>query len=117
VLSYSALPLGSKWVRPVCGTRLQRNGAVIAVSRPKRPTPARCDFVRMHGIAGRGPPHTEAKMSIYDFSARLSTGEERHLADFRGKVLLVVKCRLEMRVHAAVRGPAESLRTVRAARL
>ena len=29
-------------------------------------------------------------MSIYDFSARLSTGEERHLADFRGKVLLVV---------------------------
>ena len=69
----------------------------------------------MHGIAGRGPPHTEAKMSIYDFSARLSTGEERHLADFRGKVLLVVN--LEMRVHAAVRGPAESLRTVRAARL
>jgi glutathione peroxidase len=29
-------------------------------------------------------------MSIYDFSARLSTGEERHLADYRGKVLLVV---------------------------
>src|SRR6516225_2288988 len=33
---------------------------------------------------------TEAEMSIYDFSARLSTGEERHLADYRGKVLLVV---------------------------
>ncbi len=29
-------------------------------------------------------------MTIYDFSARLSTGEERHLADYRGKVLLVV---------------------------
>jgi glutathione peroxidase len=29
-------------------------------------------------------------MSIYDFSARLVTGEERHLADYRGKVLLVV---------------------------
>jgi glutathione peroxidase len=29
-------------------------------------------------------------MPIYDFSARLGTGEERHLADYRGKVLLVV---------------------------
>jgi glutathione peroxidase len=29
-------------------------------------------------------------MTIYDFSARLSTGEERRLADYRGKVLLVV---------------------------
>jgi glutathione peroxidase len=29
-------------------------------------------------------------MTIYDFSARLSTGEERHLADYRGKVLLIV---------------------------
>ena len=29
-------------------------------------------------------------MSIYDFSARLSTGEERHLADYRGKVVLIV---------------------------
>ena len=29
-------------------------------------------------------------MSIYDFSARLSTGEERHLADYRGKMVLVV---------------------------
>jgi len=29
-------------------------------------------------------------MPIYDFSARLGTGEERRLADYRGKVLLVV---------------------------
>jgi glutathione peroxidase len=29
-------------------------------------------------------------MSIYDFNARLSTGEERRLADYRGKVVLVV---------------------------
>jgi glutathione peroxidase len=29
-------------------------------------------------------------MSIYDFSARLGTGAERHLADYRGKVLLIV---------------------------
>jgi glutathione peroxidase len=29
-------------------------------------------------------------VTIYDFSARLSTGEERRLADYRGKVLLVV---------------------------
>jgi glutathione peroxidase len=29
-------------------------------------------------------------MTIYDFSARLSTGEEHRLADYRGKVLLVV---------------------------
>jgi glutathione peroxidase len=29
-------------------------------------------------------------MPIHDFSARLNTGEERHLADYRGKVLLIV---------------------------
>jgi glutathione peroxidase len=29
-------------------------------------------------------------MTIYDFSARLSTAEERRLADYRGEVLLVV---------------------------
>jgi glutathione peroxidase len=29
-------------------------------------------------------------MPIYDFSARLSTGEVRRLADYRGKVLLIV---------------------------
>jgi glutathione peroxidase len=29
-------------------------------------------------------------MTIYDFSARLGTGVERRLADYRGKVLLVV---------------------------
>jgi glutathione peroxidase len=29
-------------------------------------------------------------MSIHDFTARLGTGEERRLSDFRGKVLLVV---------------------------
>jgi glutathione peroxidase len=29
-------------------------------------------------------------MPIYDFNARLGTGEERHLADYRGKVLLIV---------------------------
>jgi glutathione peroxidase len=29
-------------------------------------------------------------MTIYDFTARLSGGEERSLADYRGKVLLVV---------------------------
>jgi glutathione peroxidase len=29
-------------------------------------------------------------MSIYDFSARLGNGEERSLADYRGKALLVV---------------------------
>jgi len=29
-------------------------------------------------------------MTIYDFTARLNGGEERRLADFRGKVLLVV---------------------------
>jgi glutathione peroxidase len=29
-------------------------------------------------------------MTIYDFSARLGTGAERRLADYRGKVLLVV---------------------------
>jgi glutathione peroxidase len=32
----------------------------------------------------------EAAMTIYDFTARLNAGEERRLADFRGKVLLVV---------------------------
>ena len=31
-----------------------------------------------------------AAMTIYDFSARLGMGAERHLADYRGKVLLVV---------------------------
>jgi hypothetical protein len=29
-------------------------------------------------------------MTIHDFSARLGTGEERRLADYRGKVLLIV---------------------------
>jgi glutathione peroxidase-family protein len=29
-------------------------------------------------------------MPIYDFTARLGTGEQRHLVDYRGKVLLVV---------------------------
>ncbi len=29
-------------------------------------------------------------MTIYDFSARTSGGAERHLADYRGKVLLIV---------------------------
>ena len=29
-------------------------------------------------------------MPIYDFRARLGTGEERQLAEYRGKVLLVV---------------------------
>jgi hypothetical protein len=29
-------------------------------------------------------------MTIYDFSARLGTGEERPLADYRGKVLFIV---------------------------
>ena len=29
-------------------------------------------------------------MALYDFSVRLSSGEERHLADYRGKVLLIV---------------------------
>ena len=29
-------------------------------------------------------------MTIYDFTARLNTGEERRLADLRGKVVLVV---------------------------
>jgi glutathione peroxidase len=29
-------------------------------------------------------------MSIYDFTARLGSGEERNLGDYRGKVLLVV---------------------------
>src|SRR6516225_1548212 len=29
-------------------------------------------------------------MTIFDFSARRGTGAERHLADYRGKVLLVV---------------------------
>jgi glutathione peroxidase len=29
-------------------------------------------------------------MPIYDFSARLGTGEERHFADYRGKALLIV---------------------------
>jgi hypothetical protein len=33
---------------------------------------------------------TETAMPIYDFSARLGAGEERHLADYRGQVLLVV---------------------------
>jgi glutathione peroxidase len=33
---------------------------------------------------------TEAAMPIYDFSAFLSSGEERRLADYRGKVLMVV---------------------------
>jgi glutathione peroxidase len=32
----------------------------------------------------------EAAMMIYDFTARLNDGNERCLADFRGKVLLVV---------------------------
>jgi len=29
-------------------------------------------------------------MTIHDFSARLGTGEERRLTDYRGKVLLIV---------------------------
>ena len=29
-------------------------------------------------------------MTIHDFSARLGTGEEHRLADYRGKVLLIV---------------------------
>ena len=29
-------------------------------------------------------------MQIYDFSAQLGTGDERHFADYRGKVLLIV---------------------------
>jgi glutathione peroxidase len=41
-------------------------------------------------MAQRAERQTETTMPIYDFSARLSTGEERHLADYRDKVLLVV---------------------------
>ena len=29
-------------------------------------------------------------MQIYDFSAQLGTGDERHFADYRDKVLLIV---------------------------
>src|ERR1700678_410830 len=32
----------------------------------------------------------DEKMTIYDFSARLSSGEDRSLADYRGKALLIV---------------------------
>jgi glutathione peroxidase len=32
----------------------------------------------------------EGAMTIYDFTARLNTGEERRLADVRGKVVLIV---------------------------
>jgi glutathione peroxidase len=32
----------------------------------------------------------ETAMPVHDFSARLSTGEERRLVDYRGKVLLIV---------------------------
>jgi glutathione peroxidase len=44
----------------------------------------------MQKSARRAAEEQESAMSIYDFSARLVTGEERHLADYRGKVLLVV---------------------------
>jgi glutathione peroxidase len=32
----------------------------------------------------------KAAMTLYDFTARLNSGNDRHLADFRGKVVLVV---------------------------
>src|SRR5258708_31764228 len=43
-------------------------------------------------VEGKASQRTrvEAAMTIYDFTARLNAGEERRLADFRGKVLLVV---------------------------
>jgi glutathione peroxidase len=34
--------------------------------------------------------HVEAAMTIYDFTARLNDGNQRRLADFRGKVVLIV---------------------------
>jgi glutathione peroxidase-family protein len=37
-----------------------------------------------------GDKESVTMMTIYDFSARLGTGAERRLADYRGKVLLVV---------------------------
>jgi glutathione peroxidase len=46
----------------------------------------RCD----EESADDAQPQAEAAMPIYGFSARLSTGEERHLADYRGKALLIV---------------------------
>jgi glutathione peroxidase len=38
-----------------------------------------------------GPKMLQAKttVTIHDFSARLGTGEERPLTDYRGKVLLI----------------------------
>jgi glutathione peroxidase len=46
----------------------------------------RCD----EESADDAQPQAETAMPIYGFSARLSTGEERHLADYRGKALLIV---------------------------
>jgi glutathione peroxidase len=40
--------------------------------------------------ANRGDKESVTVMTIYDFRARLGTGAERRLADYRGKVLLVV---------------------------
>jgi glutathione peroxidase len=37
-----------------------------------------------------GDKESVTMMTIYDFSARLGTSAERRLADYRGKVLLVV---------------------------
>jgi glutathione peroxidase len=42
------------------------------------------------GDAAMPATATETAMPIYDFTALLGTGEERPLADYRGKVLLVV---------------------------
>jgi glutathione peroxidase len=54
------------------------------------------DLIEVDGKDLRSAPievaleRARAVMTIYDFSARLGTGAERRLGDYRGKVLLVV---------------------------
>ena len=47
------------------------------------------------------------KVTIYDNEARLSTGETKSIADYRGKVLLIVNVGVQVRLHPAVPGTAE----------
>lgn len=45
-------------------------------------------------------------MNVHDFKARDITGRERDLAEFRGKVLLIVNTASACGFTPAIRGPA-----------
>ncbi len=51
-------------------------------------------------------------MTVYDFSAKLNNGSEQNLADYKGKVLLIVNTASQVRLHPAIQRSARALRQV-----